>query len=96
MIKDVEIAMVNAATYALGAQDRNPGASTEDVIRHFLQDSSNGMKSEIKIYAIAAINEILKLKRLRENKSKNNKQLMQMFVNGIPEFLRKIKEGNYD
>ncbi len=96
MIKNGEIAMVNAATYALKAQDRNPGASTEDVIKHFLQDSSQGMKSEIKIYAIAAINEVLKLKKDRINRGKTDKQLIQMFVNNISEFSRKIDEGNYE
>jgi hypothetical protein len=92
MIKDAEVAMVNAATYALGAQERNPGAGVDEVIKHFLQDSSYEMKSEVKIYAVAAINEILKLKRAKENRGKSNKQLIQMFVNNVPEFSRRIKE----
>ncbi len=96
MIKDAEVAMVNAATYALGAQDRNPGASVDDVIKHFLQDSSHAMKSDVKIYAVAAINEVLKLKRDRMNRGKTNKQLIQMFVNSIPEFSRKLKAESYE
>lgn len=92
MIKDVELAMVNAATYALGAQERNPGAGVDEIIKHFLKDSSHDIKSELKIYSVAAINEILKIKGDRTNRGKTNKQLMQMFVNKIPEFSRKIKE----
>lgn len=92
MIKDVEVAMVNAATYALEAQEKNIGASVEDVIKHFLKDSSYDIKSELKIYSVAAINEVLKLKNARENRGKTNKQLIQMFVNNIPEFSRRIKE----
>jgi hypothetical protein len=92
MIKDAEIAMVNAATYALEAQERNIGASVDDVIKHFLMDSSYGIKSELKIYSVAAINEILKLKRAKENRGKTNKQLVQMFVKTIPEFLKRLKD----
>jgi hypothetical protein len=92
MIKDAEVAMVNAATYALEAGERNPGAGVDEIIKHFLADSSYGMKSELKIYAVAAINEIIKLKR--GNKGKSNKQLIQMFVNTVPEFSRRIKEDS--
>jgi hypothetical protein len=92
MIKDAEVAMVNAATYALEAQERNIGASVDEVIKHFLNDSSYGIKSELKIYSVAAINEVLKLKRAKENKGKTNKQLIQIFVNTIPEFSRRIKD----
>ena len=92
MIKDAEIAMVNAAIYALEAQERNIGASVDDVIKHFLADSSYGIKSELKIYAVAAINEVLKLKRAKENKGKTNKQLVQMCVKDIPEFSRRLKD----
>ena len=74
MIKDAEVAMVNAATYALEAQERNIGASVDEVIKHFLNDSSYGIKSELKIYSVAAINEVLKLKRAKENRGKTNKQ----------------------
>jgi ATP-dependent protease Clp ATPase subunit len=95
MIKDAEVAMVNAATYALGAQERNVGAGVEEIIKHFLKDSSYDIKSELKIYSIAAINEILKLKNSRENKGKTNKQLIQIFVNNVPEFSRKINEEEY-
>jgi len=93
MIKDGEVAMVNAATYALEAQEKNIGAGVDEIIKHFLKDSSYDIKNELKIYSVAAINEILKIKR--GNKGKSNKQLIQMFVNNIPEFSRKLKEEEY-
>jgi ATP-dependent protease Clp ATPase subunit len=92
MIKDAEVAMVNAATYALEAQEKNIGADVDEIIKHFLKDSSYDIKSELKIYSVAAINEILKLKRAKENRGKTNKQLIQMFVNNVPEFSRRIKD----
>jgi hypothetical protein len=94
MIKDAEVAMVHAANYALEAQERNVGADVDEIIKHFLNDFRLEIKSELKIYSVAAINEILKLKRARENKGKTNKQLIQMFVNKIPEFSRRIEEEN--
>ena len=96
MIKDAEIAMVNAATYALEAQEKNTWANVDEIIKHFLKDSSHDIKSELKIYSVAAINEVLKLKNARENKGKTNKQLIQMFVKNIPEISRRIKEEEYE
>lgn len=92
MIKDAEVAMVNAATYALEAQEKNIGANIDDIIKHFIKDSSHDIKSELKIYSIAAISDILKLKMARENRGKTNKQLIQMFVKNVPEISRRIKE----
>jgi hypothetical protein len=92
MIKDAEVAMVNAATYALEAQEKNIGAGVEEIIKHFIKDSSHDIKPELKVYSIAAINEILKLKGAKENKSKSNRQLIQMFVNNIQDFSQRIEE----
>ena len=93
MIKDAEVAMVHAANYALEAQERNIGASVDDIIKHFLKDfDSFEIKPGLKLYSIAAISEIMKIKANRENKGKSNKQLLQMFVNNIPEFSRRISE----
>ncbi|MEK6833484.1 MAG: hypothetical protein AABY32_05545 [Nanoarchaeota archaeon] len=94
MIKDAEVAMVHAANYALEAQEKNIGADVDEIIKHFLKDSGEDIKRELRIYAVAAINEILKLKRAKENKSKTNKQLIQMFVKDIPEFSRRIEEDS--
>lgn len=96
MIKDAEVAMVHAASYALEAQEKNIGASVEEIIKHFLKESSYDIKSELKVYSVAAINEIIKMKMSKENKSLSNKQLIQMFVKNIPEFLRIIEEESED
>jgi hypothetical protein len=37
MIKDAEVAMVHAASYALEAQDRNIGAGVEEIINTFFR-----------------------------------------------------------
>jgi anaerobic ribonucleoside-triphosphate reductase len=95
MIKDVEVAMVHAANYALEAKERNVGASVEDIIKHFLKDFNTlDIKPGLKLYSVAAISEIMKIKMSRENKNKSNKQLTQIFVKMIPDLSRKIAEDN--
>jgi len=97
MIKDVEVAMVHAANYALDYQDKNCNADIEEIIKQFVKDfGSSDIKPALRVYSIAAINEILKIKREKENKGKNNKQLMQKFTNRIPEMSRRIKEESED
>jgi hypothetical protein len=90
MIKDVEVAMVHAANYALDYQDKKYNADIEEIIKQFLNKFNFDIKSELKIYSVAAINEIIKMKIKSRNKSK--KQLIQMFTNKIPEISRRIKE----
>ncbi len=93
MIKDAEIAMVNAATFALDYQDKNYNADASEIIKKFMNESNYlGIKSDIKIYAISAINEVLKMKRDRANKGKTNKQIIQAFMKISPEISRRIKE----
>jgi len=92
MIKDAEIAMVHAATYALEYQDKKPGADVEEIIKQFTRDFNYEIKPETKVYSIAAINAILKIKRLKENKEKSNRQLIQVFMKSIPELQRGISE----
>lgn len=92
MIKNSEIAMVNAASYALEYQDKNPEADIEEIIRRVIQnlDALRTEKS-LKVFGIAAASEILKLKK--ENKHKTNKQILQMFVNNTKSFVEKVNEG---
>ena len=92
MIKHSEIAMVNAASYALEYQDKNPGADIEEIIRKVIENLDDlRTEKNIKVFGIAAASEILKLKK--ENKHKTNKQILQMFVNNSKSFLEKINEG---
>jgi hypothetical protein len=93
MIKDVEIAMVHAANYALEYQDKKYNADIEEIIKQFLNKFNYlYTKSKLKIYSVAAISEVLKLKRDKNNRNLNNKQLMQMFTNKIPEIVTGIDE----
>lgn len=95
MIKNAEIAMVNAATFALDYQDKNYNADAAEIIKQFMKESSYlDIKSELKIYCVAAINEIIKMKKDRVNRGKSNKQLLQAFTRMIPEISRKIKEDS--
>lgn len=97
MIKNAEIAMVNAATFALDYQDKNYNADAAEIIKQFMGESTRlGIRSDMKIYAVSAINEILKIKRDKVNKGKTNKQLMQLFMKISPEISRRInEEDNY-
>jgi hypothetical protein len=94
MIKDAEIAMVHAATYALEYQDKKYNADVEEIIKEFLTQFRFEVKANVKVYSIAAISEIVKLRNSKENKGKSNKQLIQMFVKEMPEFSRRINEDS--
>jgi len=92
MIKNSEIAMVNAASYALEYQDKNPGADIEEIIRKVMGNLDVlKTKNNLKIFGMAAASEALKLKK--ENKHKTNKQILQMFVSNTKSFLEKVNEG---
>ena len=92
MIKNSEIAMVSAASYALEYQDKNPGAEIEEIIRGVMNNlDALKTKNNIKVFGMAAASEALKLKK--ENKNKTNKQILQMFVNNSKSFTEKVSEG---
>jgi len=91
MIKNIEVAIVYSANYALNYKDKNNNADVEKIIKQFIKDfDSLGIKPELKIYSIAAINEIVKIKL--KNNRKSNKQLIQMIVKNIPEISKKMEE----
>ena len=92
MIKNSEIAMVSAASYALEYQDKNPGAEIEEIIRGVMNNlDALKTKNNIKVFGMAAASEALKLKK--ENKNKTNKQILQMFVSNTKSFVEKVNEG---
>ena len=92
MIKNSEIAMINAASYALEYQDKNPEADIEEIIRRVMNNLDVlGTKNNLKIFGMAAASEALKLKK--ENKNKTNKQILQMFVSNTKSFVEKVNEG---
>ena len=92
MIKNSEIAMVSAASYALEYQDKNPRAEIEEIIRGVMNNlDALKTKNNIKVFGMAAASEALKLKK--ENKNKTNKQILQMFVSNTKSFVEKVNEG---
>jgi len=92
MIKNSEIAIVSAASYALDYQDKNPGVDVDEIIQKVIENLDVlETKIDLKILGIAAANEALKLKK--ENKHKTNKQILQIFVNDSKKFIEKVNEG---
>ncbi len=92
MSKEVEIAMVHAADYALDYLEKNQGAIPDEIISSLIKSNKIKAKPEDKVLAIASVDEIIKLKK--QNKHKTKKQLLQMFVNNKDEFLRRIDFSN--
>jgi hypothetical protein len=89
MIKDREIAMVNAATLALEYKSKHPRAWDDDAIAHAFKNLD--AESELKIYGLAAATEILKLRK--GYKDLADKQILQMFVDDIYHILANVEES---
>jgi hypothetical protein len=97
MIQDKEVAMVHAADYALEYLTKQSQASAEVIIKDFLKTfESRDIQRNMKIYSIAAISEILKIKENKENRGKLKKQLLQIFIKSVPLVISRIEEGNED
>lgn len=91
MIEYSEVAMINAASYALDYRDKNPYVDVEEIIKKVIVNLDSVMiKRDLKVFGIAAANEILKLRK--QHKGKTNKQILQIFANNISEFLERLKE----
>lgn len=83
MIKDAEIAIVGAVSKALQLMNKNPNISSEEVIQEVM--SSLDAKSSAKIYAIASVNNAIKLKR--HDTSMTDRQITQQAVSDYKKFL---------
>jgi hypothetical protein len=91
MIKDREVVMVNAATMALEYKENHPRIWDDDAVAFVMKNLET--TSKLKIYGIAAANEILKLRSAEGFKSLTNKQLLQQFVDNIYAFIAKMDSG---
>jgi len=91
MIKDKEIAMVNAATLALDYKEKHPRCWDDDAVAYVMKNLEAPQK--VKIYAIAAANEILKVRAAEGFKNMGDKQILQQFVDNIYAFVAKIDAG---
>jgi hypothetical protein len=97
MIQDKEVAMVHAADYALEYLNKESRASAEEIIKQFLKTfESKDIQRDMKLYSIAAISEIIKIKENKENRGKLKKQLLQIFIQNVPLVISRIEEGNED
>jgi hypothetical protein len=97
MIQDKEVAMVHAADYALEYLNKHPQANAEIIIKDFLKTfESKDIQRDMKIYSIAAISDIIKIKENKENRGKLKKQLLQIFIKNVPLIISRIEEGNED
>jgi len=91
MIKDKEVAIVNAATMALEYKEKHPRAWDDDAVAFVMKNIE--APTNIKIYAVAAANEILKVRVAEGFKSMGDKQILQQFVDNIYAFVAKIDAG---
>ena len=91
MIKEKEIAMVNAASLALDYKEKHPRCWDDDAVAHVMKNLEAPQK--IKIYAIAAANEILKIRGSAGFSSLSDRQILQQFVDNIYAFTAKMDSG---
>ena len=94
MIKEREVAMVNAASMALEYKEKHPRCWDDDAVAHVLKNLNTS--SELKIYGIAAANEILKLRSSPGFQGFSTKQLLQQFVDNIYAFIAKMDSGSFN
>ena len=90
MIKQAEVAMVNAASKTLDIMEINPQADTEDIIRHVLDNLE--APSHLRVMGVAASNEVIKMRRA--NPEMTSKQVLQLFVDNVYQFLARMNEGS--
>ena len=83
MIKEAEIAIVGAVTRALQLLEKNPEMFSEEIIQEVM--SSVQAQPDAKIYAIASVNNAIKLKR--HDLSLGNKQIVQQSVSDYRKFI---------
>jgi len=76
MIKEKEVAMVNAASKALEFFNKNPFVEVSEIIQYVMQSLNTDIES--KIQAVSAVNAVVKLKR--ENLGLSDRQIIQMFL----------------
>jgi geranylgeranyl pyrophosphate synthase len=90
IIKEPEIAMINAASSALDYLARKPRANDEETIRHIIL--SVNAKDEAKLGAIAAADKALKMNRI--NPESSDKQIVQEITNHVFHILADIRASS--
>ena len=88
MIKEREVAMVQAAALALEYKSKHPRAWDDDAVAHAFKNLDT--TSELKLYGVAAANEALKIRSAY--KDLTEKQVMQTFSDNIAKIVAKIEK----
>jgi hypothetical protein len=79
MIKEIEIAIVNAANRALKMYSKAPNLSTEETIKKIMPFlEGDDMNEKAKVAAIAAVNGVLKIKR--QHKELLDREIIEKFL----------------
>jgi hypothetical protein len=89
MKDDSEIVMIQAADYALDCLQSNPMITPEEIISDLIKHNKLKSSTESKLFGIAAVNEILNLKK--QNRHMTKKQLLQALINNRVEFMQRIR-----
>jgi hypothetical protein len=84
--KNEKLLMISAASEALKYKNQNPSANSEKIIGHVL--SSLNSKVDSQISAIAAVNEVLKMKE--KNSYYTDKQILQELMNNTEKILMQV------
>ena len=84
-----KLLMISAASEALKYQNQNPSANSERIIKHVLGSLDSRVDSQIS--AIAAVNEVLKIREM--NHKLSDKQIMQVLMDNIDKILMQTREG---
>ena len=87
MIKEPEIAMINACVEALNYISRKPGADSDEIMKHVMKVVD--ARGEVKIAAIAAADRAIKL-RIKEPGLKD-KEIIQQIANNVFHIMADIK-----
>jgi len=84
--KNEKLLMISAASEALKYKNQNPSANSEKIIGHVL--SSLNSKVDSQISAIAAVNEVLKMKE--KGSYYTDKQILQELMNNTEKILMQV------
>ena len=87
MIKEPEVAMINAAVEALNYISKKPHADSDEIMQHVIRVVD--AKGDVKIGAIAAANRAMKM-RLREPGLKD-KEIIQEIANNVFHIMADIR-----
>ena len=87
MIKEPEVAMINAAVEVLNYISKKPHADTDEIMQHVIRVVD--AKGDVKLGAIAAANKAMKM-RIREPGLKD-KEIIQDIANNVFHIMADIK-----